>query len=171
LLEAAFLFVDRQSQCFHWSCQVIGRVLPDGRCFEHLQLFRERERLAYQSPIHLTRSQVGAFDLSSVGADQPKSGLVAINDFDLDLHDPASFALFDDLQIMPIRLRLLFARRESRTLVERDFPPGLNHCLSVSALSIGRDRRWRCGVTASFDLFHQLFGDFFFGLGEGSSDA
>src|SRR5215207_2868034 len=53
----------------------------------------------------------------------------------------------------------------------RDLPPGLDHRLPVSASAIGCQRRRRLGVAALFELTHQVSRDFFFGLGDGASDA
>lgn len=172
-LETAFLLVDLPAHRLHLSRQVIGRVFPDRRCFEHLQFFRERERFAYEPPIHLARSQVGALDIGGVGANYIKRLLIAGDDLDLDLDNVTAFAMFDDLQVMPPRLRLfLLGRKTFANWRSRwHFPPGLDHRLPVGAFSIGRDGRRGLGVTPILELFHQLFGDFFFGLGDGSSDA
>src|SRR5947209_15440200 len=111
-----------------------------------------------------------AFDIGSMLTQQsPHLVRVSIDDLCMHSDEPTARALFDDLQIVPVGIRLLVRRRSASPSVLRHVSPGLQHGLTIAAFPIGRHRWWPLGMAALFELGHQLEGHFFLRFGNGTA--
>src|SRR6266545_5400948 len=74
----------------------------------------------------------------------------------LDCHpgEAIARAMFDHLQIVPVRLGLLACRRASLAAILGHLPPGLEHGLAIAALTISRHGWWSVGMSTSLQLRH-----------------
>src|SRR5687768_13821044 len=85
--------------------------------------------------------------------------------------DPVARSLFDNLDILPLRLRLLAARRSATALIRGGLSPRVDQGGAIVAFAIGRHGGWCLGMPTLFELLHQVVRDIFLGLANRTSDA
>jgi len=81
---------------------------------------------------------------------------IAIHDFDMHACDLIARPLFDTLDRLPLRLRLLEGRRSPATLIWSDLSPAIEERAPIVAFAIGR-HGWRgLGMPTLFAVTHHL---------------
>ena len=94
-----------------------------------------------------------------------------IDDLDMHARDTVARSFFDNLDILPIKVRLLTTRRSPATLIGGNLPPRLKEGNSIVAFAIGRHRGRRLGMPTVFELEHQVVCNLLFRLANRTSDT
>src|SRR5262249_43118650 len=126
----------------------------------------------HQASIHLPTGQVGPFDIRRMPAHQIQHlGWITVDDLDMYTRDPIAASLFDNLDILPVQLRLFATGWPPTPLIGRNLPPGLDQRRAIIAFAIGRHSRWMVRMPALLELGHQVVCNLFLGLANRTTDA
>ena len=85
--------------------------------------------------------------------------------------DTVARSFFDNLDLLPLRLRLLAHRGAPATLIGGDLPPPLNRGCAIVAFAIARHRGRRLSLPTVFELSHQVVCKVLFRLANRTSDT
>lgn len=134
LLPATLPIVYLQPQAFVWSGKVVDQILPNTGGSEHIVVFGKPQSLAYQPPIHQPRCQVCALNVSGMFLQFSANLLrLSIDHARFGPNDPTIPPLFDHLQVLPPRPRLLSRRCTARSwLPGRYLTVDFHQCLPMS---------------------------------------
>src|SRR6266542_3469171 len=171
---------DCQRRCpsFTATCKVLTErvkthdpILPGTGGLEHGALLRERQGFPHQAPVHLPARQIRPLDVGGMRT-YLRTNLLGSTIHHLDRHAREAIAgsVFDDLEIVPIRLRLFARWRAALPAILRHLAPRFNQRIAVAALAISRHRRRGVGMPATLQLGHQGRSDLLLGLGDCSTN-
>jgi len=96
---------------------------------------------------------------------------VSIDHLDLHTRDAIARSLFDNLNILPLRLRLFTARRSTTALLHGKLSPLLNQGSAIIAFAISRQGRRRLRMPTVFELGHQVVRDLLLTLANRTPDT
>jgi len=83
-------------------------------------------------------------------------GRITLDDLDMHLRDTVALSFFDNLDGVPLRLRLFTPWWSPAALIGWKLPARIEERRAIVAFAIGRHRRRRLRMPAVFELRHQV---------------